>query len=148
MAAVRREERCRTQMRCNDGRCRLRNGRTTAQTVSLVPGWRADWAVGGPPQQARRHPGRHRHDATPNGRDLTRFYYPPLVELEPAIAPPNAPGLWSVVFAVETVDDTIARLLAHRGEPTVRWHRLGQVRPLLRARPLRKILVALVEELF
>src|SRR3712207_4383832 len=50
---------------------------------------------------------------TPDGHgrlELTKFRHPRLVEVEPAIAPPNAPGLRSVMFTVESVDDTVARL--------------------------------------
>ena len=50
---------------------------------------------------------------TPDGHgrlELTKFRNPKLVEIEPAIAPPNALGLRSVMFAVESVDDTVARL--------------------------------------
>src|SRR5262245_4574190 len=52
---------------------------------------------------------------TPDGHgrlELTKFRNPTLVEIEPAIAPPNALGLRSVMFAVESVDDTVARLRA------------------------------------
>ena len=50
---------------------------------------------------------------TPDGHgklELTKFRNPRLVEIEPAIAPPNALGLRSVMFTVESVDDTVARL--------------------------------------
>jgi catechol 2,3-dioxygenase-like lactoylglutathione lyase family enzyme len=56
---------------------------------------------------------------TPDGHgqlELTKFHNPKLVELEPAIAPPNALGLRSVMFTVESVDDTVARLRAIGGE--------------------------------
>ena len=56
---------------------------------------------------------------TPDGHgrlELTKFRNPPLVEIEPAIAPPNALGLRSVMFTVESVDDTVARLRAHGAE--------------------------------
>src|SRR5688500_6435632 len=55
---------------------------------------------------------------TPDGHgrlELTKFRNPKLVALEPAIAPPNTLGLRSVMFTVESVDDTVARLLAHGG---------------------------------
>jgi catechol 2,3-dioxygenase-like lactoylglutathione lyase family enzyme len=45
--------------------------------------------------------------------ELTKFRSPPLVAIEPAVAPPNALGLRSVMFTVDDVDDTVARLLAH-----------------------------------
>ena len=48
--------------------------------------------------------------------ELTKFRHPTLVALEPAIVPPNALGLRSVMFAVESVDDTVARLRAHSAE--------------------------------
>jgi hypothetical protein len=47
---------------------------------------------------------------------LTKFRNPKLVEIEPAIAPPNTLGLRSVMFTVESVEDTAARLRAHRAE--------------------------------
>jgi len=52
---------------------------------------------------------------TPDGHgrlELTKFRNPKLVEIEPAIAPPNTLGLRSVMFTVESVDDTVARLRA------------------------------------
>jgi catechol 2,3-dioxygenase-like lactoylglutathione lyase family enzyme len=56
---------------------------------------------------------------TPDGHgqlELTKFRHPKLVEIEPAIAPPNALGLRSIMFTVESVDDTVARLLANGAE--------------------------------
>ena len=56
---------------------------------------------------------------TPDGHgrlELTKFRNPKLVEVEPAVAPPNAPGLRSVMFAVDSVDDTVARLRAKGAE--------------------------------
>ena len=56
---------------------------------------------------------------TPDGHgrlELTKFRNPKLVEIEPAIAPPNALGLRSVMFTVESVDDTVARLRANGAE--------------------------------
>src|SRR4030095_5739548 len=41
---------------------------------------------------------------TPDGHgrgELTKFRHPELVEPEPAIAPPNTPGLRQIMFAVE-----------------------------------------------
>jgi catechol 2,3-dioxygenase-like lactoylglutathione lyase family enzyme len=56
---------------------------------------------------------------TPDGHgrlELTKFRNPKLVEIEPAIAPPNTLGLRSVMFAVESLDDTVARMRAHGAE--------------------------------
>ncbi len=48
--------------------------------------------------------------------ELTKFRNPKLVEIEPALAPPNTLGLRSVMFTVESVDDTVARLPPHGAE--------------------------------
>src|SRR3954463_1862612 len=56
---------------------------------------------------------------TPDGHgrlELTKFRNPKLVEIDPLIAPPNAPGLRSVMFTVESVDDSVAQLRASGGE--------------------------------
>src|SRR6187397_911524 len=56
---------------------------------------------------------------TPDGHgrlELTRFRNPKLVEIEPAVAPPNTPGLRSVMFTVESVDESVSSLLSHGGE--------------------------------
>ena len=61
---------------------------------------------------------------TPDGQgrlELTKFRNPKLVEIEPAIAPPNALGLRSVMFTVESVDDTVARLRANGAELVGEW---------------------------
>lgn len=44
--------------------------------------------------------------------ELTKFRNPPLVALTPAIAPSNALGLRSVMFAVDNLDATVASLQA------------------------------------
>src|SRR4029079_2206039 len=56
---------------------------------------------------------------TPDGHgrlELTKFRNPKLVDIEPAIAPPNALGLRSVMFLVESVDNTVAQLRDHGAE--------------------------------
>jgi catechol 2,3-dioxygenase-like lactoylglutathione lyase family enzyme len=53
---------------------------------------------------------------TPDGQgrvELTKFRKPELVGAEPAIAPPNTVGVWQIMFAVEDLDNTVARLRAH-----------------------------------
>ena len=50
---------------------------------------------------------------TPDGHgrvELTKFRNPELVGVEPPIAPPNTLGLRQIMFAVEDLDDTVARL--------------------------------------
>src|SRR5689334_481160 len=56
---------------------------------------------------------------TPDGEgklELTKFHNPKLVALEPAIAPPNALGLRSIMFNVDNVDATVAQLRSHGAE--------------------------------
>lgn len=55
-------------------------------------------------------------DPEGDGRiELTAFRHPPLVTVEPAAPPPNAPGLRSVMFSIDDLDATLARLSAHGG---------------------------------
>ena len=88
---------------------------------------------------------------TPDGHgrlELTKFRNPGLVELKPAIAPPNALGLRSVMFTVESVDDTVARMRAHGAEllgEVVQYE--GKYR-LCYMRGPAGIIVSLAEELF
>lgn len=56
---------------------------------------------------------------TPDGHgrlELTMFRNPQLVQIERANAPPNTLGLRSVIFTVESIDDTVARLRANGAE--------------------------------
>jgi catechol 2,3-dioxygenase-like lactoylglutathione lyase family enzyme len=56
---------------------------------------------------------------TPDGHgrlELTKFRNSELVQLKPAIAPPNTLGLRSVMFTVENVDATVAHLRANGAE--------------------------------
>lgn len=88
---------------------------------------------------------------TPDGHgrlELTRFRYPELVEIEPAIAPPNALGLRSVMFAVEDLDDTVTRLRATGAELVGEVAQYEQMYRLCYMRGPAGIIVALAEELF
>ena len=87
---------------------------------------------------------------TPDGHgklELTKFHNPKLVEIEPAVAPPNALGLRSIMFAVESVDDTIARLRAHGGELIGEVVQYENLYKLCYMRGPAGIIVALAEEL-
>jgi catechol 2,3-dioxygenase-like lactoylglutathione lyase family enzyme len=87
---------------------------------------------------------------TPDGHgrlELTKFRNPELVEIEPAIAPPNAPGLRSVMFAVENIDDTVARLRAHGAELIGEVVQFEDLYRLCYMRGPAGIIVALAEEL-
>ena len=87
---------------------------------------------------------------TPDGHgrlELTKFRNPGLVELEPAIAPPNTPGLRSVMFTVESVDDTVARLRAGGAELVGEVAQYEDKYRLCYMRGPAGIIVALAEEL-
>jgi catechol 2,3-dioxygenase-like lactoylglutathione lyase family enzyme len=87
---------------------------------------------------------------TPDGQgrlELTKFRNPELVKIEPAIAPPNAPGLRSVMFTVESVDDTVARLRATGAELVGEVAQYEDKYKLCYMRGPAGIIVALAEEL-
>ena len=88
---------------------------------------------------------------TPDGHgrlELTKFRNPKLVEIEPAIAPPNALGLRSVMFTVESVDDTVTRLRAHGAELIGEVAQYEDKYRLCYVRGPAGIIVSLAEELF
>jgi len=88
---------------------------------------------------------------TPDGHgrlELTKFRNPELIKIEPAIAPPNALGLRSVMFAVDRVDDTVARLRAHGAELVGEVVQYEDKYRLCYVRGPAGIIVALAEELF
>ncbi|HSU93776.1 MAG TPA: VOC family protein [Gemmatimonadaceae bacterium] len=80
--------------------------------------------------------------------ELTKFRNPKLVEIAPAIAPPNAPGLRSVMFTVESVDDTVARLRASGAELVGEIVQYEDKYRLCYVRGPAGIIVSLAEELF
>jgi hypothetical protein len=87
---------------------------------------------------------------TPDGHgqlELTKFRNPQLVETEPAIAPPNTLGLRSVMFAVDSVDDTVARLRANGAELIGEVAQYEDMYRLCYMRGPAGIIVALAEEL-
>jgi catechol 2,3-dioxygenase-like lactoylglutathione lyase family enzyme len=79
--------------------------------------------------------------------ELTKFRNPELVDSEPAIAPPNTRGLRSVMFTVESVDDTVARLRANGGELIGEVVQYENHYRLCYMRGPAGIIVALAEEL-
>jgi len=88
---------------------------------------------------------------TPDGHgrlELTKFRHPKLVEIEPANAPPNTLGLRSVMFTVESVDDTVARMRAHGAELVGEVAQYENSYRLCYMRGPGGIIVALAEELF
>jgi catechol 2,3-dioxygenase-like lactoylglutathione lyase family enzyme len=88
---------------------------------------------------------------TPDGHgrlELTKFRHPKLVEIAPAVAPPNTLGLRSVMFTVESVDDTVARLCAIGAELVGEVAQYEDMYRLCYMRGPAGIIVALAEELF
>ncbi len=56
---------------------------------------------------------------TPDGHsrvELTKFHHPPAVRAEPVSAPANTLGIRRIMFAVDDVDDVVARLRSHGAE--------------------------------
>ncbi len=88
---------------------------------------------------------------TPDGHghlELTKFHNPKLVEIEPKIAPPNTIGLRSVMFTVEDLDDTVARMRAHGAELVGEVAQYENLYRLCYMRGPGGIIVSLAEELF
>ena len=87
---------------------------------------------------------------TPDGHgrvELTKFQHPELVGSEPAIAPPNTLGLRQIMFAVDDVADTVARLRGHGAEPIGEMVEYEDKYRLCYVRGPAGIIVALAEEL-
>ncbi len=56
---------------------------------------------------------------TPDGHgrvELTRYHRPPSVKVEPEIPPANARGMRRIMFAVDHIDDVVARLRGQGAE--------------------------------
>jgi catechol 2,3-dioxygenase-like lactoylglutathione lyase family enzyme len=56
---------------------------------------------------------------TPDGHgrvELTKFHAPPAVRAEPENAPSNTLGIRRIMFAVDDIDDVVARLRSHGAE--------------------------------
>ena len=88
---------------------------------------------------------------TPDGEgrvELTKYHRPALVPVEPAIAPPNTLGLRQIMFAVEDIDDTVARMRDHGAELLGEMVQYGDSYRLCYLRGPEGIIVALAEELF
>jgi len=88
---------------------------------------------------------------TPDGHgrvELTKFRSPGLVGAGPASAPPNTQGLRQIMFAVEDLDDTVARLRARGADLVGETVRYEDRYRLCCVRGPAGIIVALAEELF
>ncbi|MFD4422080.1 VOC family protein [Agromyces sp. NPDC058484] len=86
---------------------------------------------------------------TPDGHgrlELTKYLAPEASAPTPAIPPPNTLGLHRVMFAVDDIDDTIARLRPHGGELLREVANYENVYRLCYLRGPAGIIVALAEQ--
>jgi catechol 2,3-dioxygenase-like lactoylglutathione lyase family enzyme len=87
---------------------------------------------------------------TPDGHgriELTKFHTPEAVLAEPEHAPPNTLGIRSIMFAVDDIDDTVARLQTHGAELVGEVEQYEDSYRLCYVRGPAGIIVALAEQL-
>ncbi len=87
---------------------------------------------------------------TPDGHnrvELTKFHTPPAIPAEPESAPANALGLRRIMFAVENLDDVVARLRRHGAELVREIAQYGDFYRLCFMRGPEGILIGLAEQL-
>jgi len=79
--------------------------------------------------------------------ELTKYHSPVTVRAEPQNPPPNTLGLHRVMFAVDDIDDTVARLRAHGAELLGKVARYEDIYRLCYLRGPAGIIVALAEQI-
>jgi catechol 2,3-dioxygenase-like lactoylglutathione lyase family enzyme len=87
---------------------------------------------------------------TPDGHsklELTKYHTPAAVGAEPENPPPNTLGLHRVMFAVDDIDDTVARLRAHGAELIGEVAQFESIFRLCYLRGPAGIIVALAEQI-
>src|SRR3954452_11331043 len=87
---------------------------------------------------------------TPDGHgrvELSKFHTPPAVRAEPEDAPSNALGIRRIMFAVEDIDDVVARLREHGGELLREIAQYEDLYRLCFMRGPEGIIIGLAEEL-
>ncbi len=87
---------------------------------------------------------------TPDGHgklELTRFHTPAAFSAEPGNAPANTLGIRSIMFAVDDIEDVVARLRPHGAELVGEVARYEDIYLLCYVRGPAGIIVALAEEL-
>jgi len=87
---------------------------------------------------------------TPDGHgrlELTKFHTPAAISAEPKNAPPNTLGLRSIMFAVDDIEDTLARLRPHGAELLGELAQYEDLYRLCYIRGPSGIIVALAEQL-
>jgi catechol 2,3-dioxygenase-like lactoylglutathione lyase family enzyme len=87
---------------------------------------------------------------TPDGHgrlELTKFHTPTAVSAEPKNAPANTLGIRRIMFAVEDIEDVLARLRAHGAELVGELAQYEDSYRLCYVRGPEGIIVALAEQL-
>ena len=87
---------------------------------------------------------------TPDGQgglELTKYHRPTALSAAPKIAPPNTLGLHRVMFAVDDIGDTVARLQTHGAELLGDIAQYEDIFLLCYLRGPSGIIVALAEQL-
>jgi catechol 2,3-dioxygenase-like lactoylglutathione lyase family enzyme len=87
---------------------------------------------------------------TPDGHgrvELTKFHTPPAVRAEPENAPANALGIRRIMFAVDDIDDVVARLRSHGAELLGEIAQYEDIYRLCFVRGPEGIIIGLAEQL-
>jgi catechol 2,3-dioxygenase-like lactoylglutathione lyase family enzyme len=87
---------------------------------------------------------------TPDGLgrvELTKFHTPPPVRAEPESAPANTLGIRRIMFAVDDVDDVVARLRGHGAELVGEIAQYEDIYRLCFLRGPEGIIIGLAEQL-
>ena len=87
---------------------------------------------------------------TPDGHgriELSKFHTPPAVRAEPESAPANALGIRRIMFAVDDIDDVVARLRSHGAELVGEIAQYEDISRLCFMRGPEGIIIGLAEQL-
>ena len=87
---------------------------------------------------------------TPDGHgrvELTKFHTPPAVRAEPESAPANALGIRRIMFAVDDIDDVVARLRSHGAQLVGEIAQYEDIYRLCFLRGPEGIIIGLAEQL-
>jgi catechol 2,3-dioxygenase-like lactoylglutathione lyase family enzyme len=81
------------------------------------------------------------------GVELTKFHSPPAVRAEPENAPANTLGMRRIMFAVDDIDDVVARLRSHGAELVGEIAQYEDIYRLCFVRGPEGIIIGLAEKL-
>jgi catechol 2,3-dioxygenase-like lactoylglutathione lyase family enzyme len=87
---------------------------------------------------------------TPDGHsrvELSKFHTPPAIKAEPASAPANTLGIRRIMFAVDDIDDVVARLKSHGAELVGEIAQYEDIYRLCFVRGPEGIIIGLAEQL-